>query len=48
MIIKQLITVLCALFPAWIVAVMLSIIAIAIILIIVKIVSFVLDAIPFM
>lgn len=46
--ITQIVTTLCALLPVWVVAAALSMVAIAIVLIIVKIVSFVLDAIPFL
>lgn len=39
---------LCAIFPAWVVAVALSIIAAVAIIIIIKLVSLVLDAVPFL
>lgn len=39
---------LCAIFPAWVVAVALSIIAIVAIIIVIKLISLVLDAVPFL
>lgn len=44
----QVITILCALLPAWVVAAALAIISLALIIIAIKVVSFVLDAIPFL
>lgn len=46
--IGQVITTLCAVFPAWVVAVAIGFLAVALILIIVKLVAFVLDAVPFL
>lgn len=46
--IGQVITTLCAVFPAWVVAVALGFLAVALIIIVVKLVAFVLDAIPFL
>lgn len=46
--IASVIITLCAIFPAWVVAIALAVIAIVLILIIIKIVAFVLDAIPFL
>lgn len=46
--IGQVITTLCAVFPSWVVAVAIGFLAVALILIIVKLVAFVLDAVPFL
>lgn len=46
--IGQVITTLCAVFPAWVVAVALGFLALSLVFIIVKLVAFVLDAIPFL
>lgn len=39
---------LCAIFPSWVVAVALSIIAIVAIIVVIKLISLVLDAVPFL
>lgn len=46
--IAQVITTLCAVFPSWVVAVAIGFLAVALVLIIVKLVAFVLDAVPFL
>lgn len=46
--IGQVITTLCAVFPSWVVAVAIGFLAVALVLIIVKLVAFVLDAVPFL
>lgn len=46
--IGQIITTLCAVFPAWVVVVALGFLALSLIFIIVKLVAFVLDAVPFL
>lgn len=46
--IGQIITTLCAVFPAWVVAVALGFLALALIFIVIKLVAFVLDAVPFL
>lgn len=45
---QAIIITLCAIFPTWVVAVALSIIAIVAIIVIIKLVSLVLDAVPFL
>lgn len=44
----QIITILCAALPAWVVAVLFSILAIFAIIVAIKVVAFVLKAIPFL
>lgn len=39
---------LCAIFPSWVVAIALSIVAIVAVVIIIKLISLVLDAVPFL
>lgn len=39
---------LCAIFPAWVVAIALSIVAIVAVVIIIKLISLMLDAVPFL
>ena len=46
--IGQVITTLCAVFPSWVVAVAIGFLAVALLIIIVKLVAFVLDAVPFL
>lgn len=46
--IGQVITTLCAVFPSWVVAVALGFISLSLVFIVVKLVAFVLDAIPFL
>lgn len=46
--IGQVITTLCAVFPSWVVAVAIGFLAIALAFIIVKLIAFVLDAVPFL
>lgn len=46
--IGQVITTLCAVFPSWVVAVAIGFLAVALVLIILKLVAFVLDAVPFL
>lgn len=44
----QIITILCAALPAWVVAAALAVLSILLIIAAIKVVSFVLDAIPFL
>lgn len=46
--IGQVITTLCAVFPSWVVAVAIGFLAVALVIIIIKLVAFVLDAVPFL
>ena len=46
--IASVIITLCAIFPTWVVTIALSMIAIVVVLIIIKIVAFMLDAVPFL
>lgn len=46
--IASVIVTLCAIFPAWLVAVALAMVALVLLIIIIKIVGFVLDAVPFL
>lgn len=45
--IASIIITLCSILPAWVVAVLLSLITLIVIIIVLKIVAFVLDAVPF-